>query len=52
MDILKQNDTQRLIEDLKERTGLPVTEVHIQRIDLLRDTADIVVNYQIRREDQ
>ena len=52
MEILKQNDSESLIKDLKERTGLPVINVHIQRIDLLKDTADIVVDYQVKKGEQ
>ncbi|MEC8378723.1 MAG: DUF4956 domain-containing protein [Myxococcota bacterium] len=52
MEILKQNDPESLIKDLKERTGLPVINVHIQRIDLLKDTADIVVDYQVKKGEQ
>lgn len=52
MEILKQNDSESLIKDLKERTGLPVINVHIQRIDLLKDTADILVDYQVKKGEQ
>ena len=52
MEILKQNEQQRLIEDLIERTGLPVINVHIQRIDLLKDTAELIVDYQIKDGEQ
>ena len=52
MEILKQNDQESLIKDLKERTGLPVINVHIQRIDLLKDTADILVDYQVKKGEQ
>lgn len=52
MEILKQNDPESLIKDLKERTGLPVINVHIQRIDLLKDTADILVDYQVNKGEQ
>ena len=52
MEIVKQNDPEKLIKDLKERTGLPVINVHIQRIDLLKDTADILVDYQVKKGEQ
>lgn len=34
-----------LLEDLRARTGLPVTSVEIRRIDLLRDIAELSVSY-------
>ena len=46
MAILRQNDEQALIADLQERTGLPITKVSIEQLDLLRDTARIVVFYK------
>ena len=52
IEILKQNEQQRLIEDLIERTGLPVINVHIKRIDLLKDTAELIVDYQIKKDEQ
>jgi len=36
----------RLLADLRERTGLPVTRIEIGRIDFLRDVAEIQVYYQ------
>lgn len=35
-----------LIADLRQRTGLPVVDVEIRRIDLLTDVADLVVTYR------
>ncbi len=37
-----------LIEDLRLRTGLPITRVDIGRIDFLRDVAELTVHYDIR----
>ena len=34
-----------LIQDLKERTGLPIHAVKIVKIDFLRDTASITIFY-------
>jgi hypothetical protein len=34
-----------LVEDLKARTGLPVTGVDVRRIDLLRDIAELRITY-------
>lgn len=35
-----------LLEDLRLRTGLPVIAVHVRRIDLLTDVADLLVTYR------
>ncbi len=34
-----------LIEDLRERTGLPITGIEIMEIDFLRDSAEILITY-------
>ncbi len=46
MAILKAQDKQALIADLKERTGLDITRVKVRQLDLLRDTARLVVFYR------
>lgn len=35
-----------LIEDLRRRTGLPVEQVEIRKINFLNDTADIIVYFE------
>lgn len=43
MDLVRNGDRAALIADLAARTGLEVTRIHIESIDLLRDTAQITV---------
>ena len=45
MAILRMNDEQALVADLQERTGLEIRTVKIEQLDLLRDTARIVIFY-------
>ncbi len=44
--LLKPGQEARLIEDLASRTGLEVLRVHVNKIDLLRDAAEITVHYR------
>jgi hypothetical protein len=37
-----------LMEDIQQRTGLPVTRIEIGRLNFLRDTADIHLYYDPR----
>jgi hypothetical protein len=39
-----------LLEDLIKRTGVPVVEVEIHRIDLLRDAAELTIFYERPRQ--
>jgi hypothetical protein len=48
MELLRSNDEEALIRDLRDRTGLNVRRIAINHIDLLRDTADITVFYPTR----
>jgi hypothetical protein len=43
IDLIKPEHRDRLLADLRERTGLPITRCEIGRIDFLRDTAEIDV---------
>ena len=36
----------RLLADLRERTGLPVTHCEVGRIDFLRDVAELKIYYR------
>ena len=45
IDLIKPENEQELIEDLKKRTGLPIVEVKIDKVDFLRDTAQITIYY-------
>jgi hypothetical protein len=43
MDLVRGQNREALISDLKERTGLDINNVHIEQVDLLRDTAQITI---------
>ena len=45
IDLIKPENQEDLIQDLKERTGLPIHSVKIVKIDFLRDTASITIFY-------
>ena len=45
LELLRQADPKALLEDLRERTGLPVERVAIGQIDLLRDSVLLTVYY-------
>ena len=45
IDLIKPENQEDLIQDLKERTGLPIHAVKIVKIDFLRDTAAITIYY-------
>ena len=45
IELIKPENKQELIKDLKERTGLPIHEVKIDKIDFLRDTAAVTIYY-------
>ena len=45
IDLIKLENKQELIKDLKERTGLPIHEVKVDKIDFLNDTAAVTIYY-------
>ena len=45
IDLILPDKKEELIDDLKQRTGLPIHEVKIEKIDFLRDTASITIYY-------
>tara|TARA_Y100000768_G_scaffold41952_1_gene27482 strand:- start:265 stop:867 length:603 start_codon:yes stop_codon:yes gene_type:complete len=45
IELIKPENKQELIKDLKERTGLPIHEVKVDKIDFLKDTATITIYY-------
>ena len=45
IDLIKLENKQELIKDLKERTGLPIHEVKVDKIDFLKDTAAVTIYY-------
>ena len=42
---VKQENHDKLIADLRDRTGLDINRVQIGRIDFLRDTVKVVIFY-------
>jgi hypothetical protein len=46
LDLLRPGNEARLREDLSVRTGLAVARVEVNRIDLLRDAAEITLYYR------
>jgi hypothetical protein len=48
IDLIKPENYDRLLADLRERTGLPVTQCEIGRIDFVRDVAELQIYYQQR----
>lgn len=45
IELIKPENKQELIKDLIERTGLPIHEVKVEKIDFLRDTAAVTIYY-------
>tara|TARA_B100000780_G_C20904217_1_gene359894 strand:+ start:58 stop:459 length:402 start_codon:yes stop_codon:yes gene_type:complete len=45
IDLIKPENKEEMIKDLKDRTGLPIHEVKIEKIDFLKDTASITIFY-------
>ena len=45
IELIKPENRQKLIADLRERTGLDITRVEIGKIDFLRDVAQIRIFY-------
>jgi hypothetical protein len=45
IELIKPENREALMTDLRERTGLNIHRLKIERINFLRDTADIVVYY-------
>lgn len=45
MDIIRKDDHAALIADLRDRTGLNVQRVRVGSVNLLRDTAQVVVYF-------
>ena len=45
IELIKPENEQELIKDLKQRTGLQIVAVKIDKVDFLRDTAQIKIYY-------
>jgi hypothetical protein len=46
IDLIKPENYDRLLTDLRERTGLPITRCEVGRIDFLRDVAELKIYYR------
>ncbi|MBK7219437.1 MAG: DUF4956 domain-containing protein [Candidatus Promineofilum sp.] len=46
VDLLGPANEERLLADLRERTGLAVARVDVKRIDFLHDAAELVIYYE------
>ena len=46
IELIKGNQHQALIEDLRERTGIDIVKYEIRDINFLRDTAEILIYYK------
>ncbi|MCD4768714.1 MAG: DUF4956 domain-containing protein, partial [Bacteroidales bacterium] len=45
IDLIKPENYQLLLEDLKKRTGLQINRVEVGKINFLRDTAEVKIYY-------
>lgn len=52
VELISPANNDRLVADLRERTGLPVERVEVRRIDFLHDTAELMVYYDEPRPDK
>lgn len=46
LELLRPGQHAALLADLKARTGLDIVRVHVNRIDMLRDAAEITVSHR------
>lgn len=46
VDLITPANQEKLLADLRERTGLPVDRVEVRKINFLNDTADMIVYYE------
>lgn len=45
IDMIHPDNWPMLLEDLKQRTGLPINRIEVGRLNFLRDTAEITIYY-------
>ena len=50
IELIHPDRRAELVEDLKKRTGLPISRIEIGRINFLRDTVRLLVYYPEDRE--
>lgn len=49
VELIAPDNNERLLDDLRRRTGLPVDRVEIRKINFLNDTADMIIYYEHQR---
>lgn len=49
VELIAPDNNERLLDDLRRRTGLPVDRVEIRKINFLNDTADMTIYYEQQR---
>lgn len=49
LDLLAPEKREELLEDLRSRTGLDISEVKIKQFDLLKETAELVIYFLPRK---
>lgn len=49
LDLLAPDKREELLEDLRSRTGLDISEVKIKQFDLLKETAELVIYFLPRK---
>ena len=47
IELIKPELKEEMLSDLRERTGLKITDFTIERIDFLHDTAEIKIYYNL-----
>ena len=45
IELIKPENQEEMIKDLRQRTGLPIHSFKVNKIDFLRDTASIIIFY-------
>ena len=48
IELLAPRRRAELIADLRSRTGLPVYQVTVGKVDLVRDSAELILTYQLQ----
>lgn len=48
IDLIRPENWVALVDDLRERTGLPIKRIEIGQLNFLRDTAEIIIFYDPR----
>ncbi len=46
IELIKPQNRDLLIRDLQDRTGLSITDVEVNKINFLQDTAELKISYE------